>query len=75
MSTRPILPFALAAGAALTAALPAGAAEPGALVAGYGTEFYEYWTGLLKQQNGVVMAALGFGAVCLFIITRGKWRK
>ncbi|AWM36778.1 hypothetical protein GobsT_53690 [Gemmata obscuriglobus] len=75
MSTRSILPFALAVGPALAAALPVTAAEPGALVAGYGTEFYEYWTGLLKQQNGVVMAALGFGAVCLFIITRGKWRK
>lgn len=75
MSLRPLTSFALAACAALATALPARAADSGALVAGYWTEFYEHWAGLLKQQNGVVMATLGVGAVCLFIITRGKWRK
>lgn len=75
MSLRPITPFALTACAALLTALPAAAADSSALVAGYWTEFYEHWAGVLKQQNGVVMATLGLGAVCLFIITRGKWRK
>lgn len=75
MSLRPLTLFALATGAALLTAPPAGAADSGALFAGYWTEFYEHWAGVLKQQNGVVMATLGLGAVCLFIITRGKWRK
>lgn len=75
MTLHPLALFALVAGAALCTAEPAGAAEPGALIAGYWSEFYDHWAGLLKQQNGVVMATLGFGAVCLFIITRGKWRK
>ena len=75
MTLRSLRLFALALCGALWTALPAGAADSGALVAGYWTEFYEHWAGLLKQQNGVVMATLGIGVVCLFIITRGKWKK
>ena len=42
---------------------------------GYWTGFWEHWGGYFKQQSGVVMIALGVGAVSLFIITRGKWKK
>lgn len=72
---------ALAALAALAvAASPAAAADASpALFAGafggYWQGFVEFWTGMLKKQNGIVMFALGVGAVSLFIITRGKWRK
>jgi hypothetical protein len=45
------------------------------LFAGYWSEFVDHWSGMLKQQNGVVLFALGIGAVSLFIITRGKWKK
>ena len=74
----------LAAVAALALALTASpaAASPTAtpvsatpLLGGYWQEFWDHWTGLLKKQNGVIMAALGVGAVSLIIITRGKWRK
>ena len=30
---------------------------------------------MFQKQNGVVMGVLGVGAVSLFIITRGKWKK
>jgi hypothetical protein len=45
------------------------------LFAGYWTAFYDHWAGVFQQQNGVVMLTLGIGLVCLFIITRGKWKK
>jgi len=41
----------------------------------YFDDFVEHWLGKLKQQNAVVLIALGVGAVGLFIITRGKWIK
>ncbi len=55
----------------------AGAAELSAtpLVANYWDGFIKYWTGVFQQQNGIVMGTLVVGAVCLLIITRGKWRK
>ena len=31
--------------------------------------------GVFQKQNGVVLVVLGVGAVALFIITRGKWKK
>jgi threonine/homoserine/homoserine lactone efflux protein len=37
--------------------------------------FKKFWLQLAGQQNGVVMATLVVGAISLFIITRGKWRK
>jgi hypothetical protein len=58
---------------ALTAA-PAAAAEPAPL-ASYWSGFIDHWSGVFKKQNGIVMFALLMGAICLFIITRGKWRK
>ena len=45
------------------------------LLAGYWNDFVEHWMGQLKKQNGVVLFALGVGAVGLLIITRGKWVK
>ncbi|MBP3953845.1 hypothetical protein J8F10_00835 [Gemmata sp. G18] len=74
MTIRSRARFALALCATTLCARPAGASDA-PLIAGYWTEFYDHWTGVLQQQNGVVMAALVFGVVCLFIITRGKWRK
>jgi hypothetical protein len=58
-------------------AAPAAAAEPGAhaVFASYWDAFMDYWEKTILQQNGIVMAVLGLGAVALFIITRGKWRK
>ena len=62
---------------ALAAAGPVAAADPGAapLVAGYWANFIDHWRGVFQQQNGVIMGTLLVGAVCLFIITRGKWKK
>lgn len=45
------------------------------LAAGYWSGFIEHWTGVFQKQNGIVMGTLIVGVVCLFIITRGKWRK
>ncbi|MCS6864167.1 MAG: hypothetical protein RMJ56_11070 [Gemmataceae bacterium] len=56
---------------------PALAAESSApaLLANYWDGFIKHWTGVFQQQNGIVMGTLVVGAICLFIITRGKWRK
>ena len=74
-------------GLALLAALvvlftpaPAAAADTtpavfASMLGGYWQGFMEFWGGMLKKQNGIVMVDLGVGAVSLFIITRGKWRK
>jgi hypothetical protein len=66
--------LALALVAALAA--PAAAAPPGLFAkASYFSQFKEYWTGLFRQSSGVTLIALATGAVALYIITRGKWRK
>jgi hypothetical protein len=57
-----------------TAANPASA-ETAPLLGSYKDGFIEYWSGVFKKQNGIVMGTLLVGALCLFIITRGKWRK
>jgi hypothetical protein len=44
-------------------------------LASYWSGFLDHWSGAFKKQNGIVMFALLVGAVCLFVITRGKWRK
>jgi hypothetical protein len=73
--TRPLL---VALALALSAG-PAAAAPPGPpaapLFASYWSSFLDHWGDFFKKQNGIVMAALGVGAVSLFIITRGKWLK
>lgn len=45
------------------------------LFGSYWSGFLEHWGNYFKKQNGVIMAALGLGAVSLLIITRGKWKK
>jgi hypothetical protein len=66
----------------LSPALPAATAAPptatpSAVFAreSYWEGFADFWTSRLKRQDGIVMFALGVGAVSLFIITRGKWKK
>ena len=65
-------------GLALTPA-PLPAADSNSSVAfaraSYWDGFAEFWTGRLKRSDGVVLLALGVGAVSLFIITRAKWKK
>jgi hypothetical protein len=61
-------------------ASPVAAAPPAAgavtpVLGSYWSEFVKHWTGKLQQQNGVILFALGVGAVSLVIITRGKWKK
>jgi hypothetical protein len=63
-----ILPAALAAVALLVLAPPPAHA-------GFWYGFKRYWTDYFGQQNGVVMTALVIGALSIFIITRGKWKK
>jgi hypothetical protein len=70
--------LALTVFAALLTACPVAAADAGTptLLAGsYWSGFIDHWSGVFQKQNGVVMGALVIGAVCLFIITRGKWKK
>jgi hypothetical protein len=67
-----------AALALLALAAPVAAADspsPAPLFGGYWAEFVEHWRGFFQNQNGIVMTALGVGALSLFIITRGKWKK
>jgi len=60
----------------LLVASPASAAESSALLgSGYWAGFVDFWTGQFKKQDSIVMFTLGIGAVAIFIITRGKWRK
>lgn len=61
---------------ALSAAPAAAASSPVTpAFGGYWSSFVDHWVDFFKKQNGIVMAALGVGAVSLFIITRGKWIK
>lgn len=71
------LPLAILAALALAATAPAAAAgaEAAPPLASYWSGFIDHWSGVFKKQNGIVMFALLVGAVCLLIITRGKWRK
>lgn len=73
---RPVRAFALALILVANSAAPAQAAPPGAAPPlAYWGDFVDHWFGKLRRQNGVVVAALGVGAISLFIITRGKWLK
>jgi hypothetical protein len=65
--------IALAASPALAGELPVSSASP--LFAGYWSDFLDHWGGILRKQNGIILVALCVGAVSLFIITRGKWKK
>ncbi|HYH67248.1 MAG TPA: hypothetical protein VD866_21305 [Urbifossiella sp.] len=65
----------LVAVALAASAGPAAAAPVTPLFGGYASNFVDHWADFFKKQNGIIMAALGVGAVSLFIITRGKWLK
>ena len=67
-----VVALALALSAGPAAAAPSPVAPT---FGGYWSSFVDHWTDFFKKQNGIVMAALGIGAVSLFIITRGKWIK
>lgn len=41
----------------------------------YWTGFKEFWFGAIQRQSGVVLFAVGMGILCIFIITRNKWKK
>jgi Spy/CpxP family protein refolding chaperone len=77
MTSRTLAPLflvvlAVAASAGVAAAADTG---PAPLLGDYWYQFVEHWKGVFQKQNGVVMTALFFGVVCIFIITRGKWKK
>ena len=58
--------------AAASEIAPGGYTPP---LASYWEGFIEHWSGVFQRQNGIVMGVVLVGALCLFIITRGKWRK
>jgi hypothetical protein len=68
------LALALSAGPA-SAAPPPAPPPPAPLFGSYLSNFLDHWRDVFRKQNGIVMVALGVGAVSLFIITRGKWVK
>lgn len=41
----------------------------------YWSGFVNFWTGAFKKQSGVVLGVIALAIVCLFIITRAKWKK
>lgn len=75
----PYFVFALCLLAVLATTSPVSAAESGAPLFGtlreYWRGFVDFWAGAFLKQNGIVMLVLGLGAVGIFIITRGKWKK
>jgi hypothetical protein len=73
----PLSKIALVALLLLVFAAPAFAAESSSatLFGSYWQDFLDHWGEVLQQQNGIVMGVLAVGALALFIITRGKWRK
>ncbi len=44
-------------------------------IGGFWQGFTHYWSRLVTSVDGVVMMAIGLGALGIFIITRGKWIK
>jgi hypothetical protein len=75
MTLRSLALFLLATFLLLALASPAVAADCAPLIASYWPEFLDHWASMFQKQNGIVMLAIAVGAVCLFIITRGKWKK
>lgn len=56
-------------------AAPALAAGRPSAAGRYWRNFKEYWSTAFESQNAIVMVTLAVGAVAMFIITRGKWKK
>lgn len=48
---------------------------PGSARADYIEGFKRFWGAYLTDSSGVVSTALVVGAICLYIISRGKWAK
>ncbi|MCX7665396.1 MAG: hypothetical protein N2112_07615 [Gemmataceae bacterium] len=46
-----------------------------AFAGGFWDNFRSYWARTLGTDNGIVMTVLVAGAISLFVITRGKWKK
>ena len=59
----------------LVSAGVASAAGGPVVGASYWAGFTDFWAGAFKKQGGIVWLTLGVGAVCVFILTRGKWKK
>ena len=68
-----LVALALVVSAAPAFAASSSSAAP--LFGGYWSSFFDHWSGVFQKQNGVILAVLCLGAVSLFIITRGKWKK
>jgi hypothetical protein len=60
--------FALVASPAVASA----AAPPGAVFGNYFHDFVAYWKDKARDQNTIVFAALGVGAVAILIIVTSK---
>jgi hypothetical protein len=58
----------------LTAAPVMAAGRPSA-IGRYWRDFKDYWANAFENQGAVVMVTLSAGALAMFIITRGKWKK
>ncbi|MBA2226514.1 MAG: hypothetical protein WHU94_00440 [Thermogemmata sp.] len=67
--------FAIAALGMLLSASPCYAGSANLWASGYWQEFQDYWEGIFRRQDGVIMTVLIAGAIALFIITRVKGNK
>jgi hypothetical protein len=65
----------LALGGVLLTASPCLAEHKPTAVGRYWRDFKEFWSSAFECQSGVVLVTLAAGAVAMFIITRGKWKK
>lgn len=73
--SRCLILVALAILASAAPAFAASSSSAAPLFGGYWSNFFDHWSGVFKKQNGIILAVLGLGAVSVFIITRGKWKK
>jgi hypothetical protein len=42
---------------------------------GYWIGFRDYWFGMVRKQDNMVVVVVLIGLLCIFILTRGKWKK
>jgi uncharacterized membrane protein len=67
--------FLLIAAVFIASAAPLQAAQKPNAVARYWRDFKAFWANAFGSQSGVVLTTLAVGALAMFIITRGKWKK
>lgn len=67
--------FTITALGILLGVSPCYAGSPIFWASGYWHEFQDYWEGIFRRQDGVIMTVLIAGAIALFIITRVKGNK